>query len=344
VNVGFVGVGAVAQHHLSFIAKRDDVSVVAVGDLDERRARSVADATGATAYEDWRSMLNGEELDAVFVCTPPEAHAEPTVAALRAGIPVYVEKPLARVLDDGLAIVSAWDGSGVVCAVGYQWRSLDLLSDVQAALNGASPGLLVSRSIGPTEPARTDLAASDPLTGDRWFADPERGGGILFELGSHDIDLQLAIAGPVESVQAAAAGGLLALAGRPATGLQDAVTAALRFSSGGLGTIQVAWTGAQEPPLYTLDVVAAEASLHVELDPVFRLDGRTEAGVVSAVGRTHPRESTLTQFFNAVTRGDRGAVPCSPSDALSTLQVTLACERAIATGQSVAVDDVPEQP
>jgi myo-inositol 2-dehydrogenase/D-chiro-inositol 1-dehydrogenase len=341
VNVGFVGVGAVAQHHLSVIAKRDDISVVAVCDLDERRARNVADATGATAYDDWRSMLDGEELETVFVCTPPEAHAEPTVAALRAGIPVYVEKPLARVFGDGLAIVSAWEGSGVVCAVGYQWRSLDLLSDVLAALNGASPGLLISRSIGATEPSRADLAAPDPLAGDRWFADPERGGGILFELGSHDIDLQLAIAGPVESVQAAAAGGLLALAGRPATGLQDAVTAALRFSSGGLGTIQVAWTDAQEPPLYTLDVMAAKASLHVELDPVFRLDGRTEAGVVSVVGKTHPRESTLTQFFDAVSRGDRGAVACSPSDALSTLRVALACEQAIATGDCIALAEVP---
>jgi predicted dehydrogenase len=340
VNVGFVGVGAVAQHHLSVIAKRDDISVVAVCDLDKRRALSAARAIGARTHRDWRSMLHAERLDAVFVCTPPDAHAEPAVAALESGVSVFVEKPLARTMEDGLAIVSAWEESGLVGAVGYQWRSLDLLSDVHAALNGTTPGMLLSRSIGPTEPARGDLDASGPGGGDRWFADPRRGGGILFELGSHDIDLQLEIAGPVDSVQAVATSGLLALAGQPATGLHDSVAALLRFSSGGLGVIQVAWTDAQDPPLYTLDVLAAGLALQLELDPVFRLRGRTESGEISAMGVTNPRESTLVRFFDAVRRQVTGGVGCSPADALSTLQVALACERAIATGDCIAPAEV----
>jgi myo-inositol 2-dehydrogenase/D-chiro-inositol 1-dehydrogenase len=339
VNVGFVGVGAVAQHHLGVIAERDDVSVTAVCDLDERRAQTVADRVGARAHPDLQSMLSGEQLDAVFVCTPPEAHAEPTVAAFAARVPVYVEKPLARKLEDGLAIVSAWEESGLVSAVGYQWRSLDLLSDVRAALGSRRPGLLVSRSIGPTEPARADLAAAGSGAGDRWFADPRQSGGILFELGTHDIDLQLALAGQVESVQATASSGLLALDGAE-TDLKDSVAAMLRFSDGGLGTIQVAWTFSHDHPLYTLDVLAATASLHLQLDPVFRLHGQTEGGQIEAVGAMHPRESTLTRFFDAVRRGDRDGVACSPADALSTLQVALACELAIATGESVALADV----
>ena len=58
--------------------------------------------------------------------------------------------------------------------------------------------MLVSRSVGPTEPGR---AAS-------WFGDPAASGGILFELGSHDIDLQQSLAGPAESVQALSGRGL----------------------------------------------------------------------------------------------------------------------------------------
>jgi predicted dehydrogenase len=136
------------------------------------------------------------------------------------------------------------------------------------------------------------------------------------------------------------ASGLLALAGRPASALHDTVAATLRYSSGALGTIQVAWTYAEDPPLYTLDVAAAGASLHLQLDPVFRLEGRTEAGVVSATGATHPRESSLARFFDAVRRRDEGAVGCSPADALGTLRVTLACERSIATGELVALAQV----
>jgi predicted dehydrogenase len=340
VRVGFVGLGAGAQHHLSVIADLEGVCVAAVCDLDEGRAQSTAQPIGARPYTDWGSMMEEAELEAVFVCTPPEHHARPTIGAFERGIPVYLEKPLARKIDDGLAIVAAWEASGAVCAVGYQWRSLELLSDLRAALGTATPGLLVSRSIGPTEPTRGDLAELGPGAADRWFADPGRGGGILFELGSHDIDLQLAIAGPVVSVHAAASSGLLALAGRTSTALHDAIAATLRFASGGLGTIHVAWTKEQEPPLYALDIVAAEMSLHLLLDPVFRLEGHTQGGEVLAVGTTNPRRSTLTRFFDAVRHGDRDAVACSPLDALGTLRVTLACERAVTSGQSVAVADV----
>ena len=339
MNVGFVGVGAVARHHLAVISGQDDVSVTAVCDLDERRAQAVAEAIGARQHPDWQSMLSAEQLDALFVCTPPQAHAEPTVAALTNGVPVYVEKPLARELDDGFAIVSAWEESRAICAVGYQWRSLDLLADVRRALGGTEPGLLVSRSIGPTEPARADLTSTGSASPEPWFDVPRKRGGLLFELGSHDIDLQLALAGPVESVQAVASSGLLALEAAK-TELKDSVAAILRFVGGGLGTIQVAWTSAQEPPLYALDILTASASLHLQLDPVFRLEGQTQAGSISVVGATNPRESTLTRFFDAVRRGDARAVACSPADALGTLQVALACEQAIATEKTVPVADV----
>ena len=106
--------------------------IAAICDLDERRADAVAQRIPANAYSDWEAMLAVEQLDALFVCTPPLHHARPAVAALAAGIPVYLEKPLARSLADGRAIVSAWQKSGTVCAVGYQWRSLDVLAELHA--------------------------------------------------------------------------------------------------------------------------------------------------------------------------------------------------------------------
>jgi myo-inositol 2-dehydrogenase/D-chiro-inositol 1-dehydrogenase len=340
LSVGFIGAGAVTDHHLKVIGGREDVAVAAICDLDATRAGAVAEAVGARAYVDWRTMLGSEPLDALFVCTPPESHAEPAVEVIGRGLPVYVEKPLARTLADGVRIAEAWEAGESVCAVGYQWRSLDLLSELRASLSGSIPGMLISRSIGPTERARGDLAAARAGATDAWFADPRRSGGILFELGSHDIDLQLAIAGPVESVQAAAGSGRLALAGQAGTELKDSVAAILHFSSGALGTIHVAWTAAQDPPLYVLDVLAADAALHLELDPVFELRGASGGAAVAASGSTHPRVSTLTSFFDAVRRGDRGAAACSPADGLGTLRVALGCEQAIATGETVAVADL----
>jgi hypothetical protein len=75
---------------------------------------------GARAYERWEEMLEREKLDAVWVCTPPLHHRAPTVAALAGGVHVYLEKPIARTLDDAEAIVSGARSADAVCAVGYQ--------------------------------------------------------------------------------------------------------------------------------------------------------------------------------------------------------------------------------
>lgn len=325
MRLGLIGAGAIARRHAGALRRHADVSIAAVCDVDGLRAAELASAAGGRAVSDWSELVEDGHLDAVLVCTPPAAHAEPAVAALERGLPVYLEKPLARSGEDGARIVEAWRASRAVCAVGYQWRSLGILARLRDALAGAPPGMLVSRSFGPTEPGRGDLAASAGA----WFADRRASGGILFELGSHDIDLQIALAGPVARVRAAGGAGLLALRGRPAAGMEDAVAVILEYESGAVGVVAVAWNPAAEPPVYTLDVEAAGAALHLELDPVFRLTGTAGGRRVDARESADPRQSSIDRFLDAVRSARPDSVPCSPADALDTLQAALAAERAI---------------
>jgi predicted dehydrogenase len=337
VRIGFVGAGAIARRHVESLRSRPEIEIAVVCDIDGARAASLAGELGAESATDWESMLATSELDAAFICTPPAAHAGPAVASLERGLAVYLEKPLARSLDDGRRILDAWRRSDAVCAVGYQWRSLDLLAPLRAALAGSVPGMLVSRGFGPTELGRDDRAVAGAGPAGSWFADPARSGGILFELASHDIDLQCAIAGPVLSVHASSASGLLALAGAPATGLDDAVALTLQFASGTIGSVLVAWTDAQEPPLYALDLLSAEIALELRCEPLFRLAGRAHGETVAELGQTDPRESTLDRFLEAVRHGDPERVACSPADAFGTLAAAIACEQSIASGTSVRV-------
>jgi myo-inositol 2-dehydrogenase/D-chiro-inositol 1-dehydrogenase len=327
VRVGIVGAGAIARRHLAVLADHPDAVVSAVCDVNAGTAEAMAATTGATAHAEWQQMLEAERLDAVFVCTPPAAHLGPATAAFERGNPVYLEKPLARSADDGEAIVAAWRASGVVCAVGFQWHSLDLLDRVRAELQSAPAGLLISRSLGPTERGRAGT----------WFGDARASGGILFELGSHDIDLQRAVAGPVVSVQAASAAGLLATSGADAPELDDAVAIVMRFAGGGLGLVALGWTEAQQPPVYSLDVMAADVALRLDLDPEFRLHGRSRGAEVEATAADNPRRTSVARFLAAVSGGGQASVPCSPDDALGTLRVALAAEQAIATGAPVDV-------
>src|SRR6266516_7255360 len=93
-RIGFVGAGAVATRHARTLAGFDDVQVVAVADPAVERAGRLAGEVGASAYDDWRPMLERERLDALYVCVPPFAHGPPELAAVEAGLPFFVEKPL----------------------------------------------------------------------------------------------------------------------------------------------------------------------------------------------------------------------------------------------------------
>ena len=318
-----IGAGVMARRHLDVLRPMQGVSVTAVCDADPSRAEMLAGETGAQPLPDWGAVLAAGSVDAVFVCTPPTAHAAPAIAAMRAGLPVYLEKPLARAIDDGEAIVSAWASSGAVCAVGYQWRSLDVIDRVRAALGGVTPGLMVARSYGPTEPGRRDLE-----TGSAWFADPAASGGILFELASHDIDLQVALAGAARRVQAASAHGLLALARNPESRLDDAVAVTIEFESGAIGLVAVGWNDAAQPPLYTLDVQAQDVALELVLDPAFTLTGKAHGEPVEA-SSSDPRVTSVERFLAAARSGDPNAVACTPGDALLTLRAVLAAEAAL---------------
>ena len=141
-------------------------------------------------------------------------------------------------------------------------------------------------------------------------------------------------------MQASSASGLLALAGAPAAGLDDTLALTLRFASGALGSVLAGWTEAQDPPVYTLDVLSAEIALQLRCEPAFRLEGRARGRTVAETGRVDPRVSTIDRFLEAVSSGERGRVPCSPADAFGTLATAIACEQAIARDATVAVESL----
>ena len=322
LRVAILGAGWIAADHAAALARRDDAQVVAVCDLDSARAERLA--AGAAVYGRWEDVLEREHPDAVWVCLPPLAHRAPTVAALEGGIHVYLEKPVARTLDDADAIVAAAERSDAVCAVGYQWHATEVLDDLRAALEGQEVSLLLGRSIGPT--------GSRP-----WFLDRAQGGGNVLERGSHQIDLARTIAGEVVEVQAAASGVLLGQAEGERGDIEDAATLVLHHASGALTTIVVGWTRAGQPGLYGVDVVATEATLQLTLDPEFTLRGVSRGNEVAARSSVHPFERSIDRFLAAIAAGDRSRVFCTPRDAAGTLAVANACERALASGETVSV-------
>jgi myo-inositol 2-dehydrogenase / D-chiro-inositol 1-dehydrogenase len=324
IRVGMIGAGWIAQDHKRVLDSLPDAELVAVCDVDRDRAQTLADSAGARAYLDWRELVDAEDLGALIVCTPPRSHREPATAALERGLPVYLEKPIARTAEDAAEIVAVAERTGTVCAIGYQWHALDLLDALPGLLQGQQIGLLLGTSIGPTQ--------SRP-----WFIDMRAGGGNLLERGSHHLDLARAVAGEVASVQAAAGRVRLARSAGDAGDIDDALTIMLELASGALATIVVAWTRPGQPGTYGLDIVASDATLRLALDPDFRLTGVSNGQPVTRHGASHPLERSMRRFLGAVSERDPAAVACTPRNAAGTLAVAIAAERALETSRAVAV-------
>jgi myo-inositol 2-dehydrogenase / D-chiro-inositol 1-dehydrogenase len=323
LRAGIIGGGWIARIHVPAIDATAGVELVAAADLDIDRASAIAEPRGAHAYARWDTMLEREQLDLLWVCTPPLHHRAPVVAALAGGIHVYLEKPIARGMADAEAIVEAARLGPGICAIGYQWHASELLDEVHQALSGRPVGMLVGRNYG-------------PVAGRPWFIDQVQGGGQILERGSHHIDLQRAIAGEITAVQAVAGG--VRVAQQPGESvIDDAVSLTLHFASGALGSVHSAWSQDGQPELYATDILAAGATLTLELGPEqFRLAGRSGDSEL-AVTCGDPVTRSIDRFLEVARSGERSRIFCRPDDALRTLAVALACERALETGDRVAV-------
>lgn len=325
LRAGMIGGGWITRVHAPAIDAAEGVDLVAACDIDLDRAEAIAGPRGGRAYTSWEEMYECEQLDLVWVCTPPLHHRDPAVTALAAGIHVYLEKPIARTLADAEAIVAAADAAGgVVCAVGYQWHATELLADARRALEGQRVGMLVGRNFG-------------PVSGRPWFVDRAQGGGQLLERGSHHIDLQRAIAGDIAAVQTTAGSVRLAQADGPRGNIHDAITLLFHFANGALGCVHTVWSRDGQPELYAADILATDATIALELGPDrFRISGQSGGRDLQAE-YGEPMHRSIAGFLDAVRAGDPGRVYCTPADALQTLRVAHACERALETGSVVSV-------
>ncbi|MHB1931243.1 MAG: Gfo/Idh/MocA family protein, partial [Acidimicrobiales bacterium] len=271
-------------------------------------------------------MVDTAGLDGVWVCTPPSTHADLACGLMERGLPVYLEKPIARTLPEGRRIAAAAEATGAVCAVGYQWHALELVPAVRDVLGERTVGFVLGKNIGATR--------SRP-----WFVDRAAGGGNVLERASHHIDLIRGIAGEVESVQVGTSG--VSLGGRPlgSGDVEDALTVVLHVASGAMATVLVVWLREGLPTAYGLEIAADGAYLDLDLDPAFTLGGVVDGAAVHREEARPALRSSIDRFLTAARARDPELVPCSPADALRTLAVARAAETALASGRTVPVGE-----
>jgi predicted dehydrogenase len=324
MRIGVIGCGWIAETHLASLEVLGE-QVACVCDPDPARRAWAAGLTGAEAFADWESLLERGEPEAVLVLTPPRLHREVTVRSLERGLPVYLEKPVARDLADAHVIVAAAERTGVVCAIGYQWRAITWVPRLRELFAERPLGLLAVRMFGST-------------AGRTWFTDQAAGGGQVLERASHGIDLVQAIAGPAVSVSATGANVPLAGGDRPDDSeIDDVLALTLQLGRGAVATVQVVWQRNDLPRTYELDVIGDGARVEAVLDPDFHASGLADGEPVDLTDDGAPSEHSLERFLAAARAGAPGEVACTPAEATASLATALACEQALKSGGRVTV-------
>ena len=123
LRMGFIGAGGISRTHMRHLKKFADVELVAACDLNPQSLDQAKQEYGLGAvYATKDEMLAKESLDAVSVCTPNGVHAEHTIAALKAGCHVIVEKPMAMNARQGEAMIKAAKDADRHLVIAFQWR------------------------------------------------------------------------------------------------------------------------------------------------------------------------------------------------------------------------------
>ncbi|MFD0589902.1 Gfo/Idh/MocA family protein [Paenibacillus sp. GCM10027627] len=182
IRIGVIGTGSISSMHLEAYQNNKAASLYAVCDLNEERARAAAEKYGAVkVFTDYRDLLADPEVDAVSICTWNNTHAEISIAAVKAGKHVLVEKPLCRTVEEALEVQQAVEESGKLLQVGFV-RRYD--NNAQMLKSFAAAG-----ELGDIYYAKATAFRRLGNPGG-WFADIERsGGGPLIDIGVHVIDL-----------------------------------------------------------------------------------------------------------------------------------------------------------
>jgi predicted dehydrogenase len=172
LSVGVIGVGALGQHHARHLASLAEARLAGVYDSDAGRAAKIAADLGTRAFRDMDDLL--DQVEAVTVAVPTQAHAEVGLRALNHGVPVLMEKPLASTLAEADDLIAAARRQQVQLQVGHIERYNRALRAAETYLDG--PRYIESLRLAPFQPRGTDVA-------------------VVLDLMIHDLDLVLHLTG-----------------------------------------------------------------------------------------------------------------------------------------------------
>lgn len=312
---GLIGASHIAETVVGPAIRAAGDVVAIVFSHDAERARTLAGRFEAPSATDELADLWTAGIDAVYISSTNDSHAEQAIAAARAGCHVLCEKPLATTVEEAEAMQAACDRHGVLLATNHQLRNAPGPRTVRR--------LIAAGDVGEVRSVWLLQAWLLPAEWHGWrLTSRERGGGIALDATVHDVDLlRFVLGAEVESVV-----GLTANQGLASDGVDDAVMTVLRFEGGVLATCHDAWNVPGAEPRMVIHGSRGSIEVANPMAPderqVIHLVRDGERRPVRLAASRGAYLETIEAFGAAV--GGRGAPSCTGRDGIASLRAALA--------------------
>ena len=328
LKLGLIGCGGMMSHHVSGLLTFDDVEIVAVADVRKERAKAMKERCSAKrSYNSHKEFFEGEQkLDAVYIAVEPTAHDGIEETCIERDWPFLVEKPMTLDMAQGKAISKAVAKKGLVTAVGFQDRYLDVVDRIKKELVDMQVGMVYGSWIG-------------GVPGVWWWMKKSTCGGQLLEQNIHLVDLLRYFFGEAKSVYATYGRGLVSTSefGKelPEYDTDDYSSVMITFESGLTANLMTGCfiRGNGNPIRNGLTIIGREKSLEYSLRHQLTIyNDRIETKIPVKVNQSilHDRA-----FLDAVRKSTPAAVRSPYPDAFKTLLLADAANRSMETGLPV---------
>lgn len=324
MKAAILGAGYIAHAHAAAYASIPGVELSLIADPREGEATRLAKLHGAKAVASADAVWESD-VDLVSVCTPTPTHASLSVAALRAGKHVLCEKPIAGSLADATIMLEAAQAAyrqGVRFMVGHVSRFEPDHLAAKAVIDRGEIGRLRMASQSITGPF-PDWSSGG------WFADPVQSGGPIVDLAIHSFDYLAWLFG-TRPTRISAVGVARQVA------LPTYALCTVRFEGGGLALVEVSWAHPRAGGLAVrTELTGTEGRIAWAYEDIAALRVIEEPSAVRNMLMLGSNSfvSQISSFLTSIRNGT--PVPVSGEAALTALEIALAANESLHTGEPV---------
>lgn len=296
-----------------------DVEVVSVASPSGPESFIEEFGLSADPYTDTERMCEQVAIDFLDICTPTHTHLDLVRMAAKRDVDVFIEKPIARTLEEAYEIAEVVAESGISCMVGHVLRFVPGYAEA-AELDIGTPSVARARRLSPFP----DWGSGD------WFASKDKSGGVFVDLSIHDLDYLRWCWGPVERV----------FARRHSDERAEHGFATLRFKSGAVGYVEASWAQPESRALsFELELAGDDGLVEFSSseETAYR-EWTKENAIVESPHEKGGYRRELESFVSALESGIEPAVGAEA--AIKSLRLALAVERSADRGEPVSPEEV----